>query len=154
MATRLIYSGLGVFFFPEQNILRVTLSLVTVSANMLFCAKYRPVAKLSMDRATTAMNGICWGVVVMAILSWAEASEDVQVAYSSVVTLFFVVSCAVMYRIKRKEPEYALVALISARQPFDEDEFRAVDAHGTGSHASRAEVSFAMPAGPGFAMLL
>ena len=107
--TRLIFCGLGVFFFPENQIMRVSLCLVAITSNMLFSACYHPVAKKSMRRVKMAMDTILWLVVFMSIVSWGEASESVQVACSCVLTLVFLGSCGLMWHIKAEEPEYALV---------------------------------------------
>ena len=107
--TRLIFCGLGVFFFPENQIMRVSLCLVAITSNIVFSACYHPVAKKSMRRVKMAMDTILWLVVFMSIVSWGEASESVQVACSCVVTLVFLGSCGLMWHIKAEEPEYALV---------------------------------------------
>ena len=119
----MLYRATDSTLLPDAG---VALCLITMSANMLFSAYYQPAALHSMARVTLATNGLLWLIVFMAIVSWADASDIVQIACSTFVTVLFFGTLALLRYIKNLEPLYALVAAILKHEPFKIEDFEAV----------------------------
>jgi len=120
---RLSFCGLANAVFPSSLVLRTALCLIMVTAHMLFLVAYELVLLASSRRVRLLSGALLFLLGLGALITTHGASTSVQIGYSVGLSLFVLGTGAILWYLKSKEPQYALVAAINAGEAFDLDMF-------------------------------